>query len=80
MKLYIVVLTHFCIWSFFSLVEWVAKYDGTKAKVLLLLIFSYFAFLTAKKVGYTKKNAIITTVATLFLFFSCERLVWYFLS
>ncbi len=79
MKKYTVIIIQVLIWSLYSIVEWVAKYDGFKSKIILLLIFSYFAFLAASKIGLSRKQSICTTILTLLVFFTCQRLFWNFL-
>jgi hypothetical protein len=76
MKNYTVVIIQFLIWSLYSIVEWVSRSDGYKSKIILLFIFSYFAFLTASKFGFTRRRAVLTTIATVCIFFTCQRLFW----
>ncbi|MFC4320343.1 hypothetical protein [Litchfieldia salsa] len=76
MKNYTVVIIQFIIWSIYSIVEWISQSDGYKSKMILLIIFSYFAFLTATKFGLTRKRAVITTLATISIFFIFQQLFW----
>jgi len=76
MKMYLIIMFHFIIWSTYSFVEYIAKYDGIKSKIILFLIFCYFAFLLASKIGLDKKKATLTTISTMCAFYLCQQLAW----
>jgi hypothetical protein len=73
MKQYIVMLIHCLIWSGYTIVEWLADKDRLEAKIMLLLIFSYFAYLTAHSCGISKRKSFVTTICTMVLFFTLKQ-------
>ncbi|WP_078547405.1 hypothetical protein [Litchfieldia alkalitelluris] len=79
MRNYLIILIQLLIWCIYSIVEWVSKSDGIKSKGILLLIFCYFAFLAASKIGLSKRHAALITFFTLSGFFICQHLFWSYL-
>ncbi|WP_412965750.1 hypothetical protein [Fredinandcohnia sp. 179-A 10B2 NHS] len=78
MRLYVIVLLHFMIWSGFSIAKWLSRSDSIVAKGILLLICCYFAFLLATKIGLTRKLSLSVTGLSFFCFFLFERIFWTF--
>lgn len=76
MKEYVVFLLQMMIWSSFSLVEWLSGRDRPLFRGMLLCIFLYLAFLLARKFGLRTKKALLTTLATAVVYFSCQHFVW----
>ncbi|MFT4415176.1 hypothetical protein ACLM5H_15040 [Fredinandcohnia humi] len=76
MKLYVIVMIHFLIWSAFSLAKWLSRSDSMLAKGVLLVICCYFAFLIATKIGFTQKKSFSVTVFSFLCFFTFERIFW----
>ncbi|MEH7382363.1 hypothetical protein V7138_18020 [Bacillus sp. JJ1533] len=78
MKVYVIGLIQVLIWSAFSLVKWLSGSDSLLARGILLMIFCYFAFLIANKIGLTRKGSFLLTVISFFCFFSFEKVFWAF--
>ncbi|WP_077617673.1 hypothetical protein [Bacillus sinesaloumensis] len=76
MKIYVIGLIQILIWSAFSLVTWLSQSDSMFAKVILLIIFCYVAFLIATKIGLTRKGSLLVTVISFLCFFSFEKVFW----
>ncbi|WP_453997235.1 hypothetical protein [Bacillus nitroreducens] len=76
MKVYVIGLFQVLIWSIFSFVTWLSRSDSLVAKAILLIIFCYFAFLIAIKIGLTRKSSLLTTIITFLSFFTFEKLFW----
>lgn len=77
MRVYVIILVQFLIWSSFSIASWVSNQDGIKSKSILFLVFSYLAFWVATTIGLTKGKALFTTLVTMAAFFSCQQLFWF---
>ncbi|MBB5323839.1 hypothetical protein HNQ34_000931 [Anoxybacillus tepidamans] len=76
MKEYVVFLLQMMIWSSFSLIEWLSGRDRPVFRGMLLCIFLYLAFLLARKIGLRTKKALLTTLVTAAVYFSCQHFVW----
>ncbi|WP_027408286.1 hypothetical protein [Anoxybacteroides tepidamans] len=76
MKEYIVFLLQMMIWSSFSLIEWLSGRDRPLFRGMLLCIFLYLAFLLARKIGLRTRKAIMTTLCTAVIYFSCQHFIW----
>jgi LytS/YehU family sensor histidine kinase len=73
MKQYVVMLIHCLIWSGYTFVDWLAEKDRLEAKIMLLFIFSYFAYLTAQSFGISKKKSLVATICSMGLFFMMKQ-------
>jgi hypothetical protein len=76
MKEYFVFLIQMLIWSGFSFIEWLSGRDRPFFRGMLLCIFLYIAFLLARKMGLRTRKALITTMVTVIVYFSCQHFVW----
>ncbi len=62
MKVYVVMLLQFIIWSGYTFIEWLSKHDQLVYKVIMFFIFFYLAFVIGNKVtNSVRKTFFITT-------------------
>lgn len=80
MKQYIILLLHCVIWSGYTLIVWLSKYDHTLYKVILFVIFAFFAYSCAKKIALTKKIALFTTGMSLVIYYILRYFFWAFVK
>jgi hypothetical protein len=76
MREYLVFLIQTLIWSAFSIVEWLSARDRPFFKGMLLCVFLYIGFLLAQKMGLRTRKALLTTIVTFIVYFSCQQLFW----
>ena len=74
MKMTIVALFHFIIWSGFSIVLLLSSRDKMHYKVLLFFVFFYLAYVIAHLMLHSRKAAIFFTVTNGLLFFMSKLL------
>ncbi|MCM3568748.1 hypothetical protein M3183_11705 [Neobacillus mesonae] len=64
MKVYVVMLLQFMIWSGYTFIEWLSKHDQLIYKVIMFFVFFYLAFIIGNKVtNSAKKTFFITTLS-----------------
>lgn len=68
MKIYVVFLLQFMIWSGFTLVEWLSKHDQLLYKVIMFFIFYYLAFLLGRKMTESRVKALFITFTSLAIY------------
>lgn len=71
MRLYTVVILQLIIWSGYTFVEWLSKYDKLSMKVIILLIFVYFAMVLGNHLLHSKMRTVLATSISIsvYLFF-----------
>ncbi|MDQ0184989.1 hypothetical protein MKX78_09290 [Cytobacillus sp. FSL R5-0569] len=71
MRLYTVVILQLIIWSGYTFVEWLSRYDKLSMKVIILLIFVYFAMVLGNHLLHSKMRTVLATSIsiTVYLFF-----------
>lgn len=70
MRVYIVVILQFFIWSSFTLIEWLSKHDQLIYKVLMFFVFFYIAFLLGNSVTKSKEKTFFITSLSLVIYTS----------
>ncbi|MDF0725350.1 hypothetical protein PY093_01335 [Cytobacillus sp. S13-E01] len=76
MRVYMILLIQFLIWSSYTVALWVSKQDGIKSKLILFIVFSYLAYWVATSMGLSKRNASFATIISLAIFFTSRQLFW----
>lgn len=71
MRLYTVVILQLIIWSGYTFVEWLSRYDKLSMKVIILLIFVYFAMVLGNHLLHSKMRTVLATSISIsvYLFF-----------
>ncbi|MED1606936.1 hypothetical protein P4U90_16550 [Cytobacillus kochii] len=71
MRLYTVVILQLIIWSGYTFVEWLSRYDILSMKVIILLIFVYFAMVLGNHLLHSKMRTVLATSISIsvYLFF-----------
>lgn len=71
MRLYMVVMLQLIIWSGYTFVEWLSKYDQFSIKVIILLIFVYFAMVLGNRLLHSNMRTVLATFISIsvYLFF-----------
>ncbi|MDQ0272439.1 hypothetical protein J2S17_004331 [Cytobacillus purgationiresistens] len=68
MKLYTVMLIQLIIWSCYTLIEWLSKYDQLIYKVIMFLIFFYMAINIGNYLMKSKRKTLLATCMSLSLY------------
>lgn len=76
MKHYVIFLLHSMIWSGYLLITWLSKRDHVEYKMILFLIFFYFAYACARKMFFSKKSAFFVTIFSLIIYYVFQNLFW----
>lgn len=66
MKQYIAILIQLMIWSIFSIAEWFSANDHLVSKIILFIIFFFFAYIITKKLVKSVRLTILVTMLSLF--------------
>nr|WP_082193283.1 hypothetical protein [Bacillus rubiinfantis] len=70
MKVYVVMLLQFIIWSGYTFIEWLSKYDQLIYKVLMFFVFYYLAFILGNKITNSGRLALFITTFSLVIYTS----------
>ncbi|WHY79184.1 hypothetical protein QNH20_08645 [Neobacillus sp. WH10] len=70
MRVYVVIVLQFIIWSGFTLIEWISKHDQLIYKVIMFFVFFYLAFLIGNEVTKSKRKTLFITVLSLVIYSS----------
>lgn len=70
MKVYIVVLLQFIIWSGYTFIEWLSKHDQLIYKVFMFFVFFYLAFLIGNQVTKSARKTLFITSLSLIIYTS----------
>ena len=68
MRIYSVVIIQFIIWSGFTLIEWLSKYDWFVYKIIMFFIFLNLAITIGNQILQSSRKTITVTVLSLFLY------------
>lgn len=79
MKIYIVIILQFIIWSGFTFIEWLSKYDQLFYKVIMFFIFYYLAFLLGRRITESAAKALFVTSLSLAMYSSFHFTMGHFL-
>jgi hypothetical protein len=70
MRVYIVMMLQFIVWSGYSLIEWLSKHDQLLYKVIMFFVFFYLAFLIGNKVMRSTRKTLFLTALSLVIYTS----------
>jgi len=70
MRVYIVMMLQFIIWSGYTLIEWLSKHDQLVYKVIMFFVFFYLAFLIGKRVTNSARKTLFLTALSLIIYTS----------
>ncbi|EWG11781.1 hypothetical protein [Cytobacillus firmus] len=70
MKIYTALLLQMLIWSGYTLIEWLSKYDLLIYKVIMFFVFFYLAINIGNWVIKSAKKTIMVTIMSLSLYAS----------
>ncbi|PLS06400.1 hypothetical protein [Neobacillus cucumis] len=70
MKVYLVVILQFIIWSGYTLIEWLSKHDQLIYKVIMFFVFFYLAFMLGNHVTKSRKKTLFITALSLVMYTS----------
>ncbi|WP_462409112.1 hypothetical protein [Neobacillus sp. Marseille-QA0830] len=70
MRVYVVILLQFIIWSGYTFIEWLSKHDQLIYKVIMFFVFFYIAFLIGNKVTQSVKKTLFITTLSLVIYTS----------
>lgn len=70
MRVYIVIILQFIIWSGYTFIEWLSKHDQLIYKVFMFFIFFYLAFLIGNKVTKSSRKTLFITTLSLVIYTS----------
>ncbi|WML27625.1 hypothetical protein [Neobacillus sp. OS1-33] len=70
MKVYIVVILQFIIWSGYTFIEWLSTHDQLIYKVIMFFVFYYLAFLLGNQVTKSVRKTLFITSLSLVIYTS----------
>jgi hypothetical protein len=70
MKVYVVIIIQFIIWSGYTVVEWLSNHDQLVYKVIMFFIFYYLAFLLGRTLTKSGPKAFFITSLSLTIYAS----------
>ncbi|WP_066317912.1 hypothetical protein [Bacillus sp. FJAT-29814] len=70
MRVYIVILLQFMIWSGYTLIEWLSKHDQMIYKVMMFFVFFYLAFVIGSKLTKSGPKSLFITTLSLVIYTS----------
>ncbi|MGG0720310.1 hypothetical protein ABE096_22420 [Robertmurraya massiliosenegalensis] len=68
MKNYVVMLIQLMIWSFYTLLEWLSKYDQLIYNVAMFIVFVYLAMVTSNLILKSAKKTVGITFISLIVY------------
>jgi positive regulator of sigma E activity len=72
MKWPMIIFLQSFMWGGYLLVEWISEKDSLQAKLILLGVFLYIAYIVAASLSQSKKIALFVTAATAAGAFLCK--------
>jgi len=72
MKIYIVFLIQWIIWSAFTLVEWLSRYDKLIFKICMFLVFIHISLFIGKSILKSSFKTIVVTIISLLAYEICH--------
>ncbi|MGG5253103.1 hypothetical protein ACQYAD_06370 [Neobacillus sp. SM06] len=78
MKMYVIIILQFMIWSGYTLIEWLSSRDQLVYKVLMFFVFFYLAFLLGRKLTESTAKAFFVTTLSLTMYTSFHFTMVYF--
>jgi hypothetical protein len=70
MRVYIVLLLQFIIWSGFTLIEWMSTHDQLIYKVIMFFVFFYIAYLIGNQFTKSMRKTLFITALGLVIYTS----------
>nr|WP_083402415.1 hypothetical protein [Bacillus sp. MUM 116] len=70
MKVYVVMLLQFMIWSGYTLIEWLSKHDQLVYKVIMFFVFFYLAYLIGNSITKSSRKTLFLTAVSLVIYTS----------
>ncbi|HEY2421648.1 MAG TPA: hypothetical protein VGI04_09540 [Neobacillus sp.] len=70
LRVYIVLLLQFIIWSGYTLIEWMSMHDQLVYKVIMFFIFFYLAFIIGKQLTKSAGKTLFITAFSLMIYTS----------
>ncbi len=70
MRVYIVVILQFIIWSGYTFIEWLSKHDQLIYKVFMFFVFFYLAYLIGNHVTKSSRKTLFITTLSLVIYTS----------
>ncbi|MFZ7942143.1 MULTISPECIES: hypothetical protein [Bacillaceae] len=70
MKVYVVMILQFMIWSGYTLIEWISKHDQLIYKVIMFFVFFYLAYIIGNHVTKSRRKTLFITVLSLVIYTS----------
>ncbi|XJZ28349.1 hypothetical protein ACF5W4_06030 [Bacillota bacterium Lsc_1132] len=80
MKMYIIIILQFMIWSAYTLIEWLSQHDQLVYKVIMFFVFFYLAFLLGRKMTESPAKALFVTTLSLSIYSSFHFTMAYFVG
>ncbi|MDR6998066.1 hypothetical protein J2Y67_000493 [Neobacillus niacini] len=70
MRVYVVMLLQFIIWSGYTLIEWLSKHDQLVYKVIMFFVFFYLAYLIGDSITKSSRKTLFLTGLSLVIYTS----------
>ncbi|TDK64984.1 MULTISPECIES: hypothetical protein [Bacillaceae] len=70
MRVYVVMLLQFIIWSGYTLIEWLSKHDQLVYKVIMFFVFFYLAYLIGNGITKSSRKTLFLTALSLVIYTS----------
>ncbi|MDP4103389.1 MAG: hypothetical protein Q8935_00435 [Bacillota bacterium] len=79
MRVYVLMIMQFMIWSGYTFVEWLSVHDQLVYKVIMFFIFYYLAFSLGRMVTRSGPKAFFVTCSSLCIYSSLHFTLGYYL-
>ncbi|MFJ5713467.1 hypothetical protein [Neobacillus sp. NPDC093127] len=70
MRIYIVIIVQFIIWSGYTLIEWLSNHDQLIYKVIMFFVFFYLALLIGNQATKSVRKTLFITTLSLVIYTS----------
>ena len=70
LRVYVVMLLQFIIWSGYTLIEWLSKHDQLVYKVIMFFVFFYLAYLIGNGITKSSRKTLFLTALSLVIYTS----------
>jgi hypothetical protein len=79
MKVYVVIILQFIIWSGYTFIEWLSVHDQLVYKVIMFFVFYYLAFLMGRTIIKSGPKAFFITSLSLCVYSSIHFTLHYYI-
>ncbi|MEH7108022.1 MULTISPECIES: hypothetical protein [Bacillaceae] len=79
MRVYIVMMLQFIIWSGYTFIEWLSRHDQLVYKVIMFFVFFYLAFIIGNKITKSSRKTLFITTLSLVVYTSLHYTMTQFL-